>query len=97
AVGLLSAKLGDAYAAAGDLPEAHRAYKDALSLTRIGSERAALWTALSRVAKDQGHESDALDYLEAAEREASSTAGRRSTPSDAAHSFRTRRRTGEAG
>jgi serine/threonine protein kinase len=96
AVGLLSAKLGDAYAAAGDLPEAHRAYKDALSLTRSGSERASLWTALSRVARDQGHEADALDYLEAAEREASS-ADRRLTPTEAANSFRTRRRTGEAG
>lgn len=98
AVGLLSAKLGDAYAAAGDLAEAHRAYKDALSLTRSGPERTKLWTSLSRLARDQGHEADAVEYLEAAEREATS-AGRRSTmtPERDSRAIRSRRRTGEAG
>jgi len=97
AVAILSAKLGDAYAAAGELSEAHRAYKDALSLTRSGPERTKLWTNLSRLAREQGHEGDALAFLEAAEREATSSGRRGQTPERETRSARSRRRTGEAG
>ena len=97
AVAILSAKLGDAYAAAGELAEAHRAYKDALSLTRSGPERTKLWTNLSRLAREQGHEGDAVAFLEAAEREAKSADRRGQTPERESRPVRTRRRTGEAG
>jgi serine/threonine-protein kinase len=97
AVAILSAKLGDAYAAAGELTEAHRAYKDALSLTRAGSERTNLWTSLSRLAREQGHEGDAIAFLEAAEREADSSDRRGQTPERESRPVRSRRRTGEAG
>jgi serine/threonine protein kinase len=97
AVALLSAKLGDACAAAGDLSDAHRAYKDALALTRSRPVRTKLWTCLSRVAREMGHETEAIDYLESAEREAKSADRRAAaTPDRDRPAVRSRRRTGEA-
>jgi serine/threonine-protein kinase len=82
-VAIFSAKLGDALSASGDLSGAHRAYKDALALSRENTERAQLFEALARVASDQGHEADATTYRESALRErgrSSEGARRRSVP-----------------
>lgn len=98
AVAILSTKLGDANAAAGELSDAHRAYKDALALTRSGPARTKLWTCLARVAREMGHDSEAIDYIEAAEREAKSADRRAATTPDRDRpAVRSRRRTGEAG
>ncbi len=97
AVALLSVKLGGAYEALGDVGEAMRALKDALSLTRPGPERTRIWSALSRLASQAGHESDAQEYLDAAQRESASAERRgKVSPSEAIRTYRSRRRSSEA-
>jgi serine/threonine-protein kinase len=88
AVAMLTGKLGDAYLEAGLPMEARSALKDSLALTRGAAERAKLWMSLARVARSEGHDEDATEYLDAAERETS--ARRNSEPP----SRSTRRKTG---
>ncbi len=71
AVAILTGKLGEAYLDAALLMEARSALKDSLALTRGAADRAKLWLALARVARAEGHEDDAREYMEAAERETS--------------------------
>ncbi|MFO0551831.1 MAG: protein kinase [Polyangiaceae bacterium] len=68
-VAILSAKLGEAHLETGDFNAAQRALKDALALARGGQERARAWLLMSRVARAQGHDAEANEFLEAAERE----------------------------
>jgi len=69
AVAIFTGKLGEAFLDAGLHVEARAALKDSLALTRAASERAKLWLAMSRLARAEGHSEDALEYVEAAERE----------------------------
>lgn len=92
-VAIFSAKLGEAYFEANDYIHATRALKDALALSRNGVERSRIWLMLSRVARVQGHEKEAADYLESAERETASS-GRRSSETPQAANDSSRRRKG---
>lgn len=64
-VGLFSAKLGEAHLAAKDYSSAQRCLKDALSLSRPGSERARVWALMARSAEEQGHTDDVATYRSA--------------------------------
>ncbi|HTJ84187.1 MAG TPA: hypothetical protein VL400_20850, partial [Polyangiaceae bacterium] len=69
AVAIFTGKLGELFFETGQLVEARAALKDSLALTREASERAKLWLSMSRLARAEGHSQDALEYVEAAERE----------------------------
>jgi len=83
-VAIFSSKLGEAYLETHEYPAATRVLKDALALSREGAERAKIWIFLSRVARAQGHDADAVEYLEAAEREAAGNVRRNSDPAQPA-------------
>ncbi|NUP05066.1 MAG: protein kinase [Polyangiaceae bacterium] len=91
-VAIFSAKLGEAYLERGEYTSSTRALKDALALSRNGNERARIWLTLSRVAGAQGHQKDAAEYLEAAERETASSGRRHNSEAPQAASDSSRRR-----
>lgn len=83
-VAIFSAKLGEAYFEAAEPAHATRALKDALALSRNAEERARTWSLLAQIARAQGHDREAGEYLESASRELSA-ASRRSDPPQAAN------------